>query len=58
MDVKFTVQKGEEFLTNQTAGIELAKDDIIITPVPRYSKRWYERTYHWNTTNYYRTYYG
>ena len=33
-NVKFTVQKGEEFLTNQTAGIELAKDDIIITPVP------------------------
>ena len=33
-DVKFTVQKGEDFLTNQTAGIELAKDDIIITPVP------------------------
>ena len=32
--VKFTVQKGEDFLTNQTAGIELAKDDIIITPVP------------------------
>ena len=32
--VKFTVQKGEDFLSNQTAGIELGKDDIIITPVP------------------------
>ena len=36
--VKITVQKGEEFLTNQTAGIELAKDDIIITPVPSGAK--------------------
>jgi predicted phage tail protein len=33
--VGFTVQKGEEFLTNQTAGIELGKDDIIITPIPQ-----------------------
>lgn len=32
--VGFTVQKGEEFLDNQTVGLELGKDDIIITPVP------------------------
>lgn len=36
--IKFTVQKGEDFLTNETAGIELGKDDIIITPVPRGAK--------------------
>ena len=38
-NVKFSVQKGEDFLSNQTAGIELGKDDIIITPVPRGSAK-------------------
>ena len=37
--VGFTVQKGEDFLDNQTVGIELGKDDLIITPVPAGSRR-------------------
>lgn len=37
--VGFTVQKGEDFLDNQTVGLELGKDDLIITPVPAGSRR-------------------
>jgi len=37
--VGFTVQKGESFLDNQTVGIELGKDDLIITPIPAGSRR-------------------
>ena len=33
--VHFTVQKGEEFLDQQEVGLELGKDDIIISPVPK-----------------------
>ena len=37
--VGFTVQKGEDFLDNQTVGLELGKDDLIITPIPAGSRR-------------------
>lgn len=32
--VNFTVQKGEDFLDMETVGVQLGKDDIIISPVP------------------------
>ena len=32
--IEFTVQKGEEFMGYDNIGMELGKDDIIITPVP------------------------
>ena len=33
--VGFTVQKGEELLSQQEVGLELGKDDIVITPIPK-----------------------
>jgi len=32
--IEFTVQKGEDFMDYDTIGMELGKDDIIISPVP------------------------
>ena len=32
--IEFTVQKGEEFLGYENIGVELGKDDVIISPVP------------------------
>jgi len=32
--VNFTVQKGEDFLDMDTVGVQLGKDDIIISPIP------------------------
>ena len=32
--IEFSVQKGEEFMGYENIGMELGKDDIIITPVP------------------------
>lgn len=37
--IHFTVQKGEDFLDNQTVGVELGKDDIIISPIPAGSNK-------------------
>ena len=37
--VHFTVQKGEDFLDNQTVGVELGEDDIIISPIPAGSNK-------------------
>ena len=33
--VEFTVQKGEDFVGYEELGLELGKDDIIISPVPQ-----------------------
>lgn len=33
--VEFTVQKGEEFLEESEIDLELGKDDIIISPIPK-----------------------
>ena len=33
--VEFTVQKGEEFLEGNEIDLELGKDDIIISPIPK-----------------------
>ena len=32
--VNFTVQRGEEFIGHEEVGLELGKDDIIISPIP------------------------
>ena len=33
--IEFTVQRGEDFIDYEELGLELGKDDIIISPVPR-----------------------
>ena len=40
--VDFTVQRGEDFIGYEELGLELGKDDIIISPIPRGSKKFKE----------------
>ena len=40
--VDFTVQRGEDFIGYEELGLELGKDDIIISPIPRGSGKFKE----------------